>query len=71
MVAALREIAAGNGATAGQVALAWLVTFHGDTVVAIPGATSERQAVENAAAMAIRLTPRELARLDEVSRPFV
>ena len=44
VVDALREIAAAHGATPGQIALAWLTTFYGETVVAIPGATSERQA---------------------------
>ena len=70
VVDALREIAAAHGATPGQIALAWLTTFYGETVVAIPGATSERQAAENAAAMGLRLNGRELAGLDEASRPF-
>ena len=52
------------------MALAWLVQFHGETVVAIPGATSVRQAEENAGAMSVRLGDDELARLDQLSRPF-
>ncbi|MCU0726969.1 MAG: aldo/keto reductase [Planctomycetes bacterium] len=71
VVEALRAIAAAHGATPSQVALAWLVAFHGDTVVAIPGATKPGQASECAAAMTIELTPAELVRLDEVSRAFV
>lgn len=70
LVAALQEIAAAHGATPSQVALAWLVQCHGETVVAIPGATSVRQAEENAGAMRVRLGDDELARLDQLSRPF-
>lgn len=64
----LRAIAESYGTTVGQIALNWLITFYGDTVVAIPGASKPRQAAESAAAMDIRLTRRELDRLDELSR---
>jgi aryl-alcohol dehydrogenase-like predicted oxidoreductase len=67
LVAALREIAEAHGATPAQVALAWLVTFHGDTVVAIPGAVSPAQAVENAGALRLALSAEELSRLDRLS----
>ena len=40
LVAELKKVAALHGATASQVALNWLVSFWGDTVVAIPGARS-------------------------------
>ncbi|MFL5263120.1 MAG: aldo/keto reductase [Anaeromyxobacteraceae bacterium] len=68
LVTELKAIAAAHGATPSQVALAWLVTFHGDTVVAIPGATRPHHARESAAAMGLALSPRELERLDELSR---
>lgn len=68
LVTALKEIAAAHGATPPQVALAWLITFQGDTVVAIPGATSVAQAQSNAAAMQVRLNDAELAGLDGLSR---
>ena len=71
VVDAVKAIAAAHGATPSQVALAWLVQFHGDTVVAIPGATKARHAIEAAGALDLRLTPAELARLDEVSRAFL
>ena len=70
VVAALEQVAAAHAATAAQVALAWLLQFHGDIVVAIPGATSVQQAVENAAAAELRLEAPELQRLDEASRAF-
>jgi aryl-alcohol dehydrogenase-like predicted oxidoreductase len=66
-----RRIAAARGVTLSQVALNWLVHFHGETVVAIPGATRARHAEESAAAMAFRLTPDEMSRLDRVSRSFL
>ena len=70
LVTALEEVARGHGATASQVALNWLLHFHGDTVVVIPGATSPTQAAENAGAINFRLSQAELKRLDELSRPF-
>jgi aryl-alcohol dehydrogenase-like predicted oxidoreductase len=70
LVRALEEIAAARKATASQVALNWLIHFHGDTVVAIPGATSVAQAAENAGAMGFRLDDGEMTRLEELSRPF-
>ncbi len=66
----LEAIAQAHGATSSQVALAWLVTFHGDTVVAIPGATKTKHVEENVGAMGLALSRRELDRLDELSRPF-
>ncbi len=71
VVEELKRIAAARGATPAQVALAWLVGFHGDAVVAIPGAMQERQAEENAGAMRLSLSTLEMKRLDEVSRSFV
>ncbi len=70
VVAALEEIAAKHNATASQVALNWLVNFHGETVVTIPGVTKPSQAAENAGAMKLKLTGDEMTRLDEVSRAF-
>lgn len=70
LVEALEEIGRAHGATPGQVALAWVIRFHGPTVVAIPGASRPEQVRENAGALDLALTPRELARLDELSRPF-
>lgn len=70
LVTALQEIAQAHGATCSQVALQWLLRFHGDTVVVIPGATSVKQAEENAGAAKIRLSDDELKKIDELSRPF-
>jgi aryl-alcohol dehydrogenase-like predicted oxidoreductase len=69
LVAVMEEIAAAHGATVAQIALSWVVSFHGETVVAIPAATKVSQAEQNAAAMWLQLTEEELARLDALSRP--
>jgi len=71
LIEGLRTVAAAHGATVSQVALAWLCQAHGDTVVAIPGASRPEQAAENAAALALRLTGAELTRIDELSRQFI
>ncbi len=68
LVQALEEIGAIYGATPAQVALNWVIHFHGEAIVTIPGATNVRQAEENAGAMKFKLTGDELARLDEASR---
>ncbi len=62
----LRAIGRAHGATAAQVALSWLITAYGDTVVAIPGASNPRQAEQNAAAMGLRLSSTEVARLSDL-----
>lgn len=64
----LRLIARAHGISVAQVALAWTVSFHGETVVAIPGATKAAQAEQSAGAKGVRLTEKELARIDELSR---
>ena len=70
LVDGLRAIAAARGVTPSQVALNWLLHFHGETVVAIPGASRPRHATEAAGAMGFRLSAEEMSRLDELSRPF-
>ncbi len=70
LVDALGEIGRAHGATTAQVALNWLLAFHGETVVAIPGASRPEQMEENLGALSLTLTARELARLDELSRPY-
>jgi aryl-alcohol dehydrogenase-like predicted oxidoreductase len=70
LIEELRKIAAAHGATPSQVALSWLIQFHGDTVVVIPGATKRRHAEENVSTMQLTLSPDELRRIDELSQPF-
>jgi aryl-alcohol dehydrogenase-like predicted oxidoreductase len=70
IVEALEEIATIHEATPAQVALSWIISFHGERVVAIPGATSVEQASQNAGAMALDLASTELDRLDALSKEF-
>ena len=64
----LDGIAQSHDVTISQVALNWLVNFHGDTVVAIPGASKPQHARESAGAMNFNLTEDEMAQIDETSR---
>ena len=67
LIAELRAVGEAHGATPGQVALAWLVTYYGETVVAIPGASRPEHATEPPAAMDVRLTAAEIERIDHLS----
>ena len=66
----LRAIAQSHSASPAQIALAWLTQFHGEMVVAIPGAKSAEQATENSASLDIKLSSAELDLIDEFSRPL-
>ena len=66
--AVVRDIAASHGATASQIALAWLLQ-KGDDVVPIPGTKRRTYLEENVAAAHIRLEPAETARLDSALAP--
>ena len=70
LIGALDEIADAHQVTTAQVALNWLVNYHGDTVVAIPGASKVHHASESASSMDFSLTEDEMARIDDLSRQF-
>jgi aryl-alcohol dehydrogenase-like predicted oxidoreductase len=70
LVDELRAIAQAHGAAVAQIVLSWEVRFHGDTVVAIPGASRPVQVEQAAAAADLVLSPREISRIDELSRPY-
>ena len=65
---AVRELGARKGATAAQVALAWLL-HKGPDIVPIPGTKRRVRLEENVAATAFTLTPDEMATLDEALAP--
>lgn len=67
LIDAMRDIAGTHQATVSQIALAWLITYYGDTVVAIPGASKPHQATEAARAMRIELSPEETSKLADLS----
>ncbi len=62
----LREVAAARGASAVQVALAWLLK-RDDHVIAIPGATRPEHVRENAGALSLDLSDDEFAAIDRAS----
>jgi aryl-alcohol dehydrogenase-like predicted oxidoreductase len=66
----VKQLAVKYGATPSQVALSWLIHFHGDTVVAIPGATKAKHAEENTGAMKVMLSNADMQLLDTVSAGF-
>ena len=70
IVDVVRDIAAANGVTPAQVALAW-VHSRGDDVVPIPGTRRASRLEENVGALDVTLTPEELDRLEPLSRQVV
>jgi aryl-alcohol dehydrogenase-like predicted oxidoreductase len=70
VIEALRGISEKHRASPAQVALNWLIHVHGDTVVAIPGATKAGQARDNVEAMSFKLTADEMDSLDRASALF-
>ena len=69
LISGLERIAAAHDVSIAQVALNWLVNFHGETMVAIPGATRAHHARESAGAMNFALSPEEMDEIDRLSRP--
>lgn len=67
LIRELRAIGDAHGVSPSVIALSWVIRFYGDTVVAIPGASKPEHARDSTAAMDVRLTDKELTRLDEIS----
>jgi len=70
VVKSVRELATKYGVTPSQIALNWLINSHGETVVAIPGATKESHAIENAGTMTFSLSAEDISLLDNKSALF-
>jgi aryl-alcohol dehydrogenase-like predicted oxidoreductase len=66
LVALLQRIATQKGATAAQIALAWLIAQK-PWIVPIPGTTKLSRVEENIAAAAIELTPADLKEIDSAA----
>lgn len=66
LVDTLSTIASAHGpsVTAGQVAIAWMLT-QGEDVIPIPGSKSMKYAEENVRAVDVRLTREEVSRVQE------
>jgi aryl-alcohol dehydrogenase-like predicted oxidoreductase len=70
VIEAVKKIALKYEATLSQIALNWLINFHDETVVVIPGATKAQHAEENAAAMKFNLATIDISILDDISKGF-
>jgi len=66
----IKELALKYKVTSAQIALNWVINYHGNTVVAIPGATKEIHVQENTGAMSFRLSDEDMERLDKESALF-
>ena len=67
----LENLSPKYNATPSQIALNWLIHFHGETVVVIPGASNAEQARENARAMNFTLSQEDLRRINQATRHFI
>lgn len=68
VIEALRSLASPLGVTPAQVALAWLRSRPG-VVSTIIGARTMEQLIDNIKSLNVSLTPEQVARLDEITRP--
>ncbi len=68
LVARLEQLAARKGATASQLALAWVFAQGGD-IVPIPGTKRVKYLEENVAASGVVLTPEDLREIEQIAPP--
>lgn len=66
LVEEIAHVASDLGATAGEVALAWVLQ-RADNIVTIPGTTKLTNLKQNLAAAYVKLTPAALAKLDSLA----
>jgi len=68
LIKAMETVATAHNCSLSEVALSWEVNFHGEIIVAIPGATKLEHVRQNTGALTLKLTPEEMAMLDEQSK---
>lgn len=68
LVRRVEEIAREKGVTPSQLALAWVLA-QGRDIVPIPGSRRRLHLEENVKALEVKLTPRDLGRIDEALPP--
>ncbi len=66
LVCRVEQIASEKGCKASQLALAWVLA-QGEDIVPIPGTTRRAHLEENIAALQLKLSPQDLARINEVA----
>ncbi|MRH45023.1 aldo/keto reductase [Aquibacillus halophilus] len=64
----LEEKAKKYGVSQTQIALNWLIHFHGETVVAIPGASKGHHVQENIGTLQFKLSKDDLEEIDKISQ---
>jgi len=65
-VKGLQDLGEKHHATAGQVALAWLLA-QGEDIIPIPGTKKIKYLQENLGALNVKLTPAEVAEVREIA----
>ncbi|NMP23535.1 aldo/keto reductase [Sulfobacillus harzensis] len=68
LIEELRQMAQRYHVSPAQVALNWVITYPGNRVMAIPGATRVSQAAQNAGAMGWSLSPGDRQALTDIAR---
>jgi aryl-alcohol dehydrogenase-like predicted oxidoreductase len=68
LVYSVEEIAREKGCTASQLALAWVLA-QGNEIVPIPGTKRRKYLEENVGALAVKLSPEDLGRINEAFPP--
>jgi aryl-alcohol dehydrogenase-like predicted oxidoreductase len=68
LVEKVKQLAAAKGATASQVALAWVLA-QGEDIIPIPGTKRRKYLDENIAALDLTLSAADLAALDRIFSP--
>jgi aryl-alcohol dehydrogenase-like predicted oxidoreductase len=63
----LENKAQSYGVSVSQIALNWLIHYHGDTVLAIPGASKTQHAQENIGTLQFRLSQDDLEEIEKLS----
>ncbi|MFX1518302.1 MAG: aldo/keto reductase [Promethearchaeota archaeon] len=71
LIDALEEIAQAHNVTPAEVSLNWLINFHGDAVVAIPGASKVSHIAQNIGAMHVKLSKDEMSQIDELTKQYM
>ena len=71
LIKTLEDIAGSYNCSVSEVALSWAINYHGDSIVAIPGASKTEHILQNIGAMTLKLTKQEMAKLDELSRTVI
>ena len=68
LIKTLEDIAGSHNCTVSEVVLSWVINYHGDSIVAIPGASRTEHVFQNISAMALKLSQNEMTKIDEQSR---